>query len=418
MKHYDCMNCKIGRPAFWVFLFAMLLLARDTLITSVVLGFTRSQLLMLAGIAAVGLGFLWANRRHWKEILTDRRMILMGVSAVLLLLPMLGKRDWQMMYFSILVCLLLAVFLTYFRRLDQVAKIYVCLITGLGLYSLITMYLLKAPAEAGILPVSVVYNSNDWPFYNFGLSFVVTWEAWNRNFGVFREPGVYQYFILLGVYLNNYHVDWKAGWQLWLVNGILAVTMLSTFAIGGFLELGLFAVFLYWDKKYYKTRGGKLAGGAAVVLAAAAVGFVLWKLRQPDFELTPYYEFYDMFIRLFTKSESSSDRFGSILANLRFLGGNPLLGGRIADVLYAIANNTSSTMILYAILGILGGSWNVLAWMALLWKKERHFLMNLVLMGILFLSFNTQNLIADVFFWLFPMMALTERILIFERKKV
>mgnify|MGYP003294427873 CR=1 FL=1 len=33
----------------------------------------------------------------------------------------------------------------------------------------------------------------------------------------------------------------------------------------------------------------------------------------------------------------------------------------------------------------------------------------LVLLLILFLSFNTQNLIANVYFWLFPMMALVER---------
>ena len=35
----------------------------------------------------------------------------------------------------------------------------------------------------------------------------------------------------------------------------------------------------------------------------------------------------------------------------------------------------------------------------------------LLLIPVMFLSFNTQNLIADVFFWLFAYMALTERLL-------
>ena len=35
----------------------------------------------------------------------------------------------------------------------------------------------------------------------------------------------------------------------------------------------------------------------------------------------------------------------------------------------------------------------------------------LVLLVVLFASFNTQNLIADVFFWLFPVMAVVERVL-------
>ena len=42
--------------------------------------------------------------------------------------------------------------------------------------------------------------------------------------------------------------------------------------------------------------------------------------------------------------------------------------------------------------------------------KKRAILKSLlILLPILFLSFNTQNLVANVFFWLFPMMALVER---------
>ena len=85
------------------------------------------------------------------------------------------------------------------------------------------------------------------------------------------------------------------------------------------------------------------------------------------------------------------------------------MGDKLSDVLYSAANNTSSTLILYAGLGILGGTLNVAAWVALVWEKDRRLWANLALLAVLFLSFNTQNLIADVFFWLFPVMALTER---------
>ena len=64
---------------------------------------------------------------------------------------------------------------------------------------------------------------------------------------------------------------------------------------------------------------------------------------------------------------------------------------------------------MFAIGGIAGGVLNVTAWVALLWERRRGVFGNLVLLLILFLSFNTQNLIANVYFWLFPMMALTER---------
>ena len=43
-----------------------------------------------------------------------------------------------------------------------------------------------------------------------------------------------------------------------------------------------------------------------------------------------------------------------------------------------------------------------------------------LLLLILFMSFNTQNLTWNIFFWLFPAMALTERVipLISSKKKV
>ena len=81
----------------------------------------------------------------------------------------------------------------------------------------------------------------------------------------------------------------------------------------------------------------------------------------------------------------------------------------MVHVLHGTAHNTSSTLLLFAIGGIACGSLNVAAWVALTWSRKRSILGNLVLLLTLFLSFNTQNLIANVYFWLFPMMALVER---------
>lgn len=403
------METRGGRIAFGVFLFAMLLLARDTLITSCLIGFTKSQFLMLGLICAFGLVFLVKNRKDLRNILTDRRMLAFALSAAVLLVPMLVKRDWQMMYFSILICLFFAVFLTYFTSYREVAKYYVVILTLLGLYSLFATYVLREFAQAGKLNVPVFYNSSGWDFYHFGLCYAVTWEHWNRNFGIFREPGVYQFFVLLAVYLNNYAVCWRKSWQPWAVNAALAAVMVSTFAIGGFIEMGLLALFLYFDKRWYRKTWGKIAGLAAAVAVLAVILHIILRIRQPYFELTVYYEFYDMFLRLTTDSDSLVDRLNAIFTNAGVFAQNPLFGGTVANVLHGTNHNTSSTLILYAILGIFGGTLNVSAWAALAWKRERGLLGNLILLLILFLSFNTQNLVADIFFWLFPCMALAER---------
>jgi len=409
VKQYPLLNSRAAKVAFSLFLTATLFLSRDTLTSSCLIGFARSQILMLGLIVLLGLWFLWVNRKETFRILKDPRMLLLAASALLIVLPMAAKRDWQLMYFSILLCVLTAVFITYFTSVRETAKYYVVILVVLGLYSMFATYVLKYMARAEIITPGIFYNSNEWKFYNFWFTYAVPSRHWHRNFGIFREPGVYQFFVLLAVYLNNYAVDWNRPWKLWLSNVVLAFTMLSTFAIGGFAELGLLIVFLYFDKKWYRETWGKKAGIAFVLAVIAAVMYIVYRVLWTDFVHSVFYEFYDMFIRLFTGSESSTDRWDAVVTNLRFIARSPLAGEPIADVLHGTNHNTSSTLLLYAIFGILGGTLNVAGWIALLWKRERRVAGNLILMVTVFLSFNTQNLVANVFFWLFPMMALVER---------
>ena len=409
MKQYPLFHNRAGKLAFGFFLLAMLFLSRDTLFSSCLMGFAKSQILMLGLVAALGVVFLWVNRKEFQLILKDRRMLLILASSLVLVLPMAVKRDWQLMYFSILFCVLTGVFLTYFTSCSDVAKIYVVLLVVLGMYSIFATYVLRKLAMAGMIQPAVFENSKGWEFFDFVFAYAVNLKYWHRNCGIFREPGVYQFFVLLAVYLNNYWVDWNRQWKLWFCNVALAFTMLTTFAIGGFAELGLFIVFVYIDKKWYREKWGKIAGVSFTAAMIAVIGYVVYRVLWTYFEDTILYEFYDMFIRLFTKSDSATDRWDAIVTNLRFMFQNPLVGDTIANVLHGTEHNTSSTLLLFAILGLMGGTLNVAAWIALLWKRERKIIGNLILMVTMFMSFNTQNLTANVFFWLFPMMALVER---------
>lgn len=125
MKQYPFPDSRIWKIGFGTFLFLLLLLARDTLVTSCLLGFNKSQFLMLGLIAAAGIVFLIYNFRNLKQILLDKRVLAIILSTVVLLLPMLAKRDWQLMYFSILLCLYTAIFLTYFISYREAARVYV-----------------------------------------------------------------------------------------------------------------------------------------------------------------------------------------------------------------------------------------------------------------------------------------------------
>ncbi len=407
MRYYPFPETKTTKTLFALFLTALLFLARDTLVTSSILGFNKSQFLMLGIVCVAALAFLLYNRRNLKWILLDKRMLLVFAVTVLILGPMVWKRDWQMMYFSILLCLYVAIFLTYFLSYRDAAKYYVLILTVLGVYSIIAMWVLRPLlVDTGILSVPMFCNQMDFPFYNFGLSFVSQWYVKSRNFGIFREPGVYQYFIILALFLNNYAVSWKSQHNLWFCNFALAATMLSTLATGGVAELGLLAIVVFFDKKLYRDK--KI--WAFVIVCAVIVAILAGYIILEKGEL--YWELYYMLIGKFKPGvDSSSERMDAMVGDLQIFLAHPLMGGRLAEVLHSAVNNTTSTLIQYAVFGILGGSLHVAAWMALIWQKERKLWVNLLLIPILFVSFNTQNLTADVFFWLFAMMALTEKVL-------
>ena len=213
MTHYPFPDSRGTKIAFAAFFTAMLFLARDSMFTTAVIGFEKAQFLMLGVICLLGVAFLIVNRRNLLQILKDRRMIVAGIAAAVLLLPMLVKRDWQLMYFSVLLCLLTAVFLSYFLTLRDAAKYYVVIMSVLGAYSVLAAYILRIGVDRGAYAVPVFQNSMGFEFHNFFLSIVPDTYVKNRNFGIFREPGVYQFFLITALYLNNYEVEWKRPWS-------------------------------------------------------------------------------------------------------------------------------------------------------------------------------------------------------------
>ena len=405
MRLYSFPEKKVWKVLFAVYLFALLMLSRSAMCSYALLGFYKAQILMLLIMGAGVLTFVIVNRRELKRILTDRRMLAAAACGVLILLPMVVKRDWQLMYFSILIYLLFAVFLSYFVSVKDTARYYVVILCALSLYAILATYVLRLLPDKGLVSVPVFFNDKGRDYYNFGLAFVSITNVKERNFGIFREPGVYQYFLLLALYLTNYTVEWKRSRDMWLANLILAVTMVTTMATGGVACLGLFVVVVFFDKKMYRDkRMLRIAIGLAAALAVVlAVSFAT---RNRIY----WFVYNTLFEKFVNRTVSVTERTEAILVDLQIFLRHPIFGARLADVLHAVENNTTSTMILYAVFGFVSGSFHVLAWIALVWKKERRLWANLALLVILFMGFNTQNLTGDVFFWLFPMMALVEKL--------
>lgn len=406
MNYYRFPENKAVTFCFPLLLLALQMVSRSTMYTSTFLGFGLSQAIMIGLVLLIGIVFLVVNRKNLKAVFLDRRMAAFACAAAVILIPMLVKRDWQLMYFTVLLGWFFAIFLTYFTTVRELGRWYVLIMTALSIVSLIGLFVLKPLVLAGMLPEFRFDSPGGWHMFNFGLTFVcdknIEMDDTMRAFGIFREPGLFQIFLFVAIQLNNDWVQWKKNWQMWAVDAVLFAALLTTFATGGVLALGLYIVFLFFDKGLYRDRRLQILAVTAVIAGAVLIAAAVAQGGTWAYELVGMVE------KIYNRTYSYTARIDAIVSDATIFLRNPVFGGDMAEVMYSVPNNTTTSAILFAVFGIVGGCVHVLSWAALAWKKERSVLMNLILMVILFVPFNTQNVMPDMFFWMFPIMALTE----------
>ena len=405
MKRYPFPNTRPWQSLFALYLFALLYLTRVSQVSHYLLGFYKAQALTVGITAIAVLTFLLYQRKNLKDLILNGRMVLTLVLCAGILTPMLLKRDYTMMYLSVLFSGLLGIFLSYFVSCRRAAKYYVLLLAGLALYSLAAFFLLRPLSDLGLLRVPTFQNAYGAEFYNYLFSFVSVTFARERNFGIFREPGVYQFFLFLALYLNNYQADWDSGKQTWGLNALLVTAMLTTFSTCGVAVTAVFLIALYFDRKVYDTPlGRKLSLMLFVLLALAAAWLVAAK--------PPLYTQLKLMVeKLFTSNPSLNDRIDCIKFNLYVIQWDRFTGRELAYILETVTHNTSSSTILFGILGLFFGWLNLFGWVTLVFRGRGHLPMKLVCLVTLAATFNTENLITNPYFWLFPILALTEGLL-------
>ena len=401
-KRYPFPQKKVFQVLFGLYLFSILYFCRVSQVSYYLLGFYKSQFLSLSITLLALLVFLIYQRKHLLQIVFNYRIALAILFAAAILIPMCVKKDWQMMYFSILLSILMGVFFSYFISCAQAGKGFCVVMATLAAYSLAAFFALRPLADRGILAPPVFVNAYGGEFYNYLLAFVPKTLVRDRNFGIFREPGVYQFFLFLALYLCFYHVQWEKQTSMWVCGGILCLTLLSTFSTGAIAAMAVLLLTVYFEKKLYRSSLGKLLTALVLGLGIAFLAYLF--IRKPPLYATLLY----MFQKVTPGNPSFDDRFESIHVNLHLLSFRPKVGRDVSYVLEIIADNTSSTTILFAILGIFSGWLHVIAWLCLVLRGKGHIVTKLLCLLALAVTFNTQNLISDPYFWIFPIMALIE----------
>lgn len=395
-----------SRPAalLWCLLIAIFLYTtRDSIYCLNVIPFSVCYAIQAVLVGAGSLGLLYRYRRKPAALLQDRRVWLLGVCLVLVALPMAAKRDWQLMYGTVGFAIFASFLASFWTDTRSLARYYVAVLCFLAACSLVICCLLRPLILHGVITPGSIPNGYGYYNFYFGV-FCKEPALYNRNFGIFREPGVYQFFLILALYLNNDKAQWDSSRITWVCNGILSATMFTTLALGGLVEMALLAVILFFDKGWYRNRKARILALSVIGILVAAYNIIHW-IDGPLWG-----EIWMLKHKLFSGEDSVVERVGSLQLNLQLFFSSPVFGVKLKEIVKnpILANNTSSSTILFAMLGMLGGLMHVASWIALVWQKRRNLLFSLAYAAVLAMSFNTENMITDVYLWLFPMMAVCE----------
>ena len=411
MTYYRFPENRLTRALAFVAMFLLLVFCRDTYITHFVVNLEISTVITMGVVCLIGIAFLICNRRNLKAVFTDRRMLLLVVAALVSLVPMVVKRDWTMMYFSILFCICVGVFFSYFATVEQMAKVYVLTLVPIVVYGLLATYVFLPLLELGLYSMPVfTYSCGD--YLNYGLCWVAYRNTihYFRLYTIFREPGVTQFFLILALYMNNYWIIWKNRRTYWALNILFAAAVAATLSTTGMVELLLLIPAIFIDKKLYKDKQIMKLTIAACIAGALAL-FVIFLQGGTLWE-----QIWAIVDKLMTVTQRGSGfaRFDAMVKNMEQFVQSPLVGKRVAETMHnpaLIDFNISSSTILFAIWGIAGGVFHVACWFALVWKKNSGSLTSLMILFLLAFSINSQGFVAELFIWLFPVMAAAERVL-------
>ncbi len=403
----EAKNCKY-LIAFLIFI--SLYIGRDTLVCNELLGFYASQILTALIFIVYGIIFLVTNRRSFKKIIMDIRMVIFVSFSILFTGIMILKQDFTLTYMSMIFALAFALFISYIADFKTIARYFVYTICFFTVYSLITNYILRGLLFSNVDKLPMLTNSAGNEFINMGFSFILNRSDYYRNFCIYREPGVFQFFLIFSLLFETFLIDHHMKKKVTIIS-VLCIGMLSTFSTTGFIELLLYFLLLF--VLHYKSIFSSKKRVILIMSLSSAIiiGFAFVIQNNSDL----YWTFRPMITKLFTSNESLMARLESITGNISIFVHHPFLGDNVSNVLNGVTHNTSSSLVMFSMFGMVVGVIYFAIWLLhiqvycmnqkLSISKAS---VNLLLFLIVFISFNCENLISNLYFTIIPILSLME----------
>jgi len=383
-----------------------------------------SLLVLMIDIIFLNSSSLWFSASPYKNILFVIYLIILIVS--LGLIAILNKKIYlvklNLLMYSVLI---LSIFISTFlnNSFDQqdaliilfisigfiisifidrksFVKYYVYLISFITLYSLIMMYIVIPifPQIKNFFPGSINAAGNFVRNYFFMFHFEDHIAGAKRNTGIFREMGVFQYFINISLmFILFIKIKWKYK-NFLIIISILGV--ISTFSSTGYFHL-ISILLAYSLNENMKSIISLLFYGISGIIILFVINNLL--------ELNILENLRYTFNRFSSGSSSFDGRYGSIIGNLISWSESPLIGNGIVEgdkiagenylFRYSI-HNTSTTTTLLSFYGILPGLISIFYAVLFIKKLNANIISSILLLVGIMLSINSQRFVFDPLFFI------------------
>lgn len=348
--------------------------------------------------ALIIINVLYHNILKRKQIpFNKRKVIVLLLMSSTLLFNKVATNDGSGFTFRLIILIVIAFFFSEIYTLDKFVYYFTEIMLFLCIYSLIATYavIFFPSIFQEIFPV-VHHGMKNMYFLDTVFCFVYLPEfgMQYRNYSIFSEPGVFQFYLNLTLILELWYK--KNTHNIMFRIGVYLVTLISTFSTAGLIVGGI--IFLYYFLSSSKgSNGFKVKIG--IILTSLVIVFV-GKFVFPDLSALLYES-----INKFSGGDfggSKYSRVGSLYAYFNAWVEKPLIGWGYERGISEVGEKflsqytTDNTNTIFTNLGVYGsvyGGVYLLLFIKFFTQLKTNLITKIVTITAMLLSFNNENFI-------------------------
>ena len=384
--------------------FLMIYVSADTLL----FGTNSNEGMKLIGYAGIlPLSLYWMIKGSISKKHLSLAIVLVGLGTLTMLTTGINIK-----YFYVFVLIVFAAFFCTSVKFEDFAAAYQKIMLFLAIYS-VAAFVLYELAYSVISNFPIIENESGLKFINLIFDFSLTQMKYvpHRSFGIFREPGVYMFFLILALIFELFFVQVKSEKSKIIHVGIYVVALVLTFSTAGYIVLALvLLLYLLFGINTSSTHKQHLK----LIIFLAGLGAVLWLMLDDSLMIK-------VFGKLVNENYSKSSRLESINTNIRIIASNihcffTGVGFSFVEENFqnysvdaSIGDNTNTIFRIFSTYGFFYVSVLLALW-AKFFARVKNIFLAIALLGVFCLCLFNESLIINIILYVIAFYSLNSKV--------